>query len=51
VKQAFYYKSIGFTFEEIGNVIGVSKMQAWKYINVNCSDISEYLKNICVIVY
>ncbi len=50
VKQAFYYKSIGYTFDEIGSVIGVSKSTAWAYINDNCSDIKEYLKNICVSV-
>lgn len=46
VQQAFYLIATGHTFEEAGELIGVSKMQAWRYVNEACSDIKTYLKII-----
>lgn len=46
VQQAFYCIGIGHTFEETGEIVGVSTMQAWNYVKKNCTDIKQYLEII-----
>lgn len=43
VQDAFYYSTLGYTYAEMALMLMVSPKQAWKYINVNCADIREYL--------
>ena len=45
VQRAFYLRCKGWTLEEIGKVINVSKQQVFKYMDENCEDIKKYLNN------
>ena len=47
VQLAFYYRACGNTFDEIGSFLGVTKKQAWKYINENCIDLNNYVDFLC----
>ena len=44
VQNAFYYSTLGYTYAETADFLNVSAKQAWKYINLNCADIREYLR-------
>ena len=46
VQMAFYYRACGNTYEEIGGFMDIPERTAHNYVNINCSDVGQYIKNL-----